>query len=245
MVNEPGATQAVELAHANPKLAVGLHIAVSNGAASRQHSSISPDRRFQDNPAASGIRYFFSLKARREVADEVEEQFNRFAKTGLPGSHVDGHQHLHMHPVVWDAVIRQCEAHGIRRIRIPYEEWRPYSTARLLGRRLEWLFFRALRQRCLRTLSGRGFTVMDRVYGHLESGNMTSEYVLELLERLDGRTHEVYFHPGAPHAQKLSRDSEMDVELHALLDHRIRERIDRLRLVLTTYAGTESVTADR
>src|SRR5262249_47715855 len=142
----------------------------------------------------------------------------RFAATGLPFSHVDGHQHLHLHPVVWDHVIRQCEAYGVRCIRIPYEEFRPAARERLAGRRMEWLFFRALRRRCLRTLAGRGFVVADRVYGHLESGRMTARYVEGLLGRLGGQTNEVYFHPGTPHAQRLPGGSpDMDVDLDALL----------------------------
>ena len=80
---------------------------------------------------------------------------------------------------------------------------------------------------------------MDRVYGHLETGNMTAEYVLGLLGRLEGRTNEVYFHPGTRHARPLEGSTDMDVELHALLDTRVKERIRSLGLCLTTFAGTE------
>lgn len=242
MVNEPHASQAVEMARANPRLGVGLHVVVSNGRAAR-HSAIAPNGRLADDPATTGIRFFFSRAARGAVAAEVEEQFARFAALGLPWSHVDGHQHLHVHPVVWDAVIRQCEAHGIRRIRIPFEEWRPFSRERLAARRVEWLFFRALRRRCLRALAGRGYTVMDRVYGHLESGRMSSDYLLGLLPRLGGETNEVYFHPGTPHvcpARPLPDDPESDVELRALLDPRVKDLIQSLDLCLTTFANIKS-----
>jgi len=239
MVNEPAADEAAALARETPSLAVGLHVVVSNGLATRP-SAIAPDGRFMNDPAVAGFRAFFSRAARRAVELEVEGQFARFAATGLGWSHVDGHQHLHMHPVVWDSVIRQCEAHGVRRIRIPYEEWMPFSTGGLARRRIEWLFFRALRRRCLLTLGGRGFIAMDRVYGHLESGRMTREYLLAVLPRLGGRTNEVYFHPGTPHALPLASDPSIDVELHALLDPSVRERIESLGLCLTTFAGAEA-----
>jgi hopanoid biosynthesis associated protein HpnK len=243
MVNEPGASQAVELANAHPKLGIGLHVVVSNGCAARS-SAISPDGRFAEDPAMTGIRYFFSRSARAAIAAEVEEQFARFARLGLPWSHVDGHQHLHMHPVVWAAVTRQCEAHGIRRIRIPYEEWRPFTRERLPGRRMEWLFFRTLRRRCLRSIAGRGFMVMDRVYGHLESGRMSSEYLLNLLPQLGGATNEVYFHPGTPHAAPLPGEPDSDVELLALLDPRVNDLIHSLGLCLTTFADADESVAN-
>jgi predicted glycoside hydrolase/deacetylase ChbG (UPF0249 family) len=170
---------------------------------------------------------------------EVGEQFRRFAETGLPWSHVDGHQHLHMHPVAWDCVIRSCEEYGVRRIRIPYEEFIPVTPGRIAARRMEWLFFRLLRRRCLRTLQGKGFTVADRVYGHLETGSMTEDYVLKLLGRLQGDTNEIYFHPGTPHAKLMDNSAGMDVELNALLSPGVRTRIEELKISPVTYTQLE------
>jgi len=240
MVNEPAADEAVEIARALPTLAVGLHLVVSHGRAALLPEAIphlvNAEGRFRDSPARAGIVGFFSRAARRELACEIEAQFARFAATGLPFSHVDGHQHLHLHPVVWDSVILQCEAHDVRRVRIPYEEFRPATLAGLAGRWMEWLFFRALRRRCLRTLAGRGFVVADRVYGHLETGRMTAAYVTALLGRLGGQTNEIYMHPGTPHAQPLPGGPPgMDVELDALLSPVVRARIEALGLRLTTY----------
>lgn len=243
MVNEAAASEATAAAKETPSLALGLHVVLSNGLASRP-SAVAPRGSFAQDPAMAGFRYFFSREPRRASEAEVEAQFARFAAMGLACSHVDGHQHLHMHPVVWDAVIRQCEAHGVRNIRIPHEEWAPFSSEGLMRRRIEWAFFRALRRRCLRTLAGRGFTTMDRVYGHLESGRMSRAYLLDLLPRLGGQTNEVYFHPGTPHALPLADDPSIDVELHALLDPSVRERIDSLGLCLTTFAGAAAAIRD-
>jgi hopanoid biosynthesis associated protein HpnK len=243
MVGEPGAVEAIRLAEANPSLAIGLHVVLSNGLCTLPANSIphlaSSNGRFREDPAAAGMRMFFSSAARREVAQEVGEQFRTFAETGLPWSHVDGHQHLHMHPVVWDCVVRCCEEYGVRRIRIPYEEFIPVSPGRLAARRIEWLFFRVLRKRCLRSLRGKEFTVAERVYGHLETGSMTEEYVLELLGRLQGNTNEIYFHPGTPHAQLMPHNPGMDVELNALLSPAVRARIMELKLRPATYPQLE------
>lgn len=240
MVNEPAAAEAVEIARAHPALAVGLHVAVSNAQAALPPEAIphlvDAAGRFREKPARAGFVAYFSRAARRELACEIEAQFARFAATGLPCSHVDGHQHLHLHPVVWDNVIRQCEAHGVRCVRIPHEEFLPATRERLIGRRMEWLLFRALRRRCLRTVAGRGFVVAERVYGHLETGRMTAAYVVTLLGRLGGRTNEIYLHPGTPHARPLpGAPPGMDVELDALLSPVVRARLEELNFHLTTY----------
>ncbi|MEP6754899.1 MAG: hopanoid biosynthesis-associated protein HpnK [Chthonomonadales bacterium] len=239
MVNEPAAAAAVQLAKETPGLAVGLHLALSNGFAASSPSNaphlVLRNGRYRDDPARAGFAYFFKRTCRQEVRSEILSQFARFAATGLPWSHVDGHQHLHMHPVIWDEVIHCSEKFGAKCIRIPYEPWQPATKNNRFGRRVEWVFFRALRSRCLKTLAGKGFTVADRVYGHLETGRMTAAYVNELLGRLEGESNEIYFHPGTPHAAKLGLNDDMDVELDALLNKDVRATVDRLDLQLTTY----------
>ena len=241
MVNESAAGEAVELARQHSSLAVGLHLTLSNGIAALTHEAsphiVDSRRRFRESPALAGIACFFHPFARREVRKEVRAQFEKFLATGLPCDHVNGHQHLHLHPVIWDAMTELCEEYGVKRVRIPYEEFLPKNRKRLAGRRMEWLFFRTLRRRSLRTLEGKGFTVPDRVYGHLETGRITEEYLLELLGRLEGATNEIYSHPGTPHSAPSPGDSAaVDAELAALISSRIRERISELTLDKTSYS---------
>lgn len=234
MVNEAGASEALDLARANPGLAVGLHLVLSDGLAAlpadRIPHLVGATRRFRSNPAVAGIRYFFGRAARREVKSEMAAQFDRFAAAGLDWSHVDGHQHLHLHPVVWDEMVRLSEAHGVRSVRIPNEEFLPPQGSNRGLCLVEWLMFGALRRRCLRRIRGKGFTVADRVYGHLATGEISVSYLVGLLGRLKGQTNEVYLHPG-------TRDSSEDAELQALISPAVRRRIDDLELCLATYAG--------
>ncbi|MGH9842971.1 MAG: ChbG/HpnK family deacetylase, partial [Blastocatellia bacterium] len=99
MVNEHAARQAVELARANPNLAVGLHLVLVLGRAALPHSELPAitdvKGRFTDSSFRAGVQYYFSAAARREVRREMRAQFVRFAATELELSHVDGHTHLH------------------------------------------------------------------------------------------------------------------------------------------------------
>lgn len=237
MVVEAAAAEGVEIARELPSLAIGLHLATSNGRAALPPATIphlvDSGGRFREDPARAGIAYFFRPAARREIAREVEAQFERFAATGLTFSHVDGHQHLHLHPVVWDQVVRQCRTHRVKCIRVPCEEAVSGAPA---GRRMERAFLMALRRRCLRSIREHGLYVADRVYGHIATGRMTAAYVSGLLGRLGGQVNEIYLHPGTAHAMPMpGGPAGMDVELDALLSPRVRERIEALNLRLTTY----------
>jgi hopanoid biosynthesis associated protein HpnK len=256
MVAEPAFAEAVEAARANPRLGVGLHVVTTYDRALLPSAQI--DRlvdstgRFRRDPLAAGLTYAFSSKARAQLQIEIAAQFARFAETGLPWSHVDGHQHFHMHPFVWDTVLDQCDRYGIHRIRVPHEEFRAHFRAQGDGPNLNsaaTLALRAMRRRNLRvlnqrgTLGGRAPFLCDRVYGQLQTGNMHTAYVKDLLGRLPAGLSEVYLHPGADHARALPpeerKDGIEDVELLALLDSGVRHAVEENGLITGSYPDTE------
>src|SRR5437879_2168041 len=95
MVNEEASAEAVALARENPRLGVGLHLALLCG-----HSALPPERipglvdeqqRFSDNPVGVGFRYFMRRELPAQLQAEMQAQFERFAATGLSLDHVNGH----------------------------------------------------------------------------------------------------------------------------------------------------------
>jgi chitin disaccharide deacetylase len=116
MVNERAAPQAIELARANPTLAVGLHLVLVLGRAALPQHEIphltDAQGHFSSSSFQAGVKYYFSAAARRELRREMRAQFEKFVATGLPFSHVDGHTHLHQHPLIFKELIRLCEASG-------------------------------------------------------------------------------------------------------------------------------------
>jgi hopanoid biosynthesis associated protein HpnK len=236
MVNEPAAAQAVELAKANPTLAVGLHLVLVLGRAALPHAELPniTDARgnFTRGSFRAGIQYYFSAAARREIRREMRAQFERFVGTGLPFSHVDGHTHLHQHPVVFDELIRLCEEFGVRRVRVVKGEMRLSLTLdrRNLPIKLLWgTVFNLLGRWCERRLEGRGFVQPRKVYGLLQSGDVNEEYLLGLLERMPWMSSEIYAHPLAPDADEASRRENPggERELQALTSARVRIAIER------------------
>jgi hopanoid biosynthesis associated protein HpnK len=244
MVNERAADQAVELAKQNPNLAVGLHLVLVLGRAALPHSEIpritNPQGHFTNSSFRAGIQYYFNQAARREFRREMRAQFERFIATGLPFSHVDGHTHLHQHPVVFDELIKLCEEFGVRRVRVVKGEMRLSLKLdrRNLPIKLLWgTVFNLLGRWCEKRLHGRGFARPQKVYGLLQSGDMNENYLVGLLERIDAASSEIYAHPLAFDADETAKRENPGgaLELRALTSSRVRAAIEKAGFRLATY----------
>ncbi len=244
MVNEPAAAEAVQLAKENPDLAVGLHLVLVLGSSALPHNQIpslvNQSNEFIKSPPLAGIKYFFSPQARRELKKEMRAQFEKFVATGLPFSHVDGHTHLHMHPVIFDELIKLCEEFNVRRIRVAKSEIKlslsldrsSFPLKIILG-----IVFNLLAKRCHKKLKGRGFIVPEKVYGLLQTGNMNENYVLGLIPKMAKVPSEIYAHPLSPGAEKWNREENPggEVEFNVLLSSEVRETILVAGFSPTTY----------
>ncbi|MGH9441327.1 MAG: hopanoid biosynthesis-associated protein HpnK [Thermoanaerobaculia bacterium] len=214
--------EAVDLARAHPRLAVGLHLAVLDGKAALSPGDI-PDLVdeagcFSRAPVAAGLRYQFSRRARGQLRREIRAQLERFRDTGLTLSHVDGHHHLHLHPVVLSCLADLAGEFRIPVIRLPSEE---LSLAlRLDGRgfatKILWAgIFSRLRRSGERRLRSANVGFADRVYGLLATGRITEKYLLGLIPTIRASDVEIYSHPGA--------NAE---ELEALLSPAVRNAVE-------------------
>ncbi len=105
MVNGAACAEAVSLAEANPGLGVGLHLTLLCGRSALTQAQIpglvNSRNEFTDDSFKAGVGYYFNRRLRAQLRQEVHEQFKRFRATGLPLDHVNGHLHMHLHPVVF------------------------------------------------------------------------------------------------------------------------------------------------
>jgi hopanoid biosynthesis associated protein HpnK len=233
MVTGDAFEEAVVLSRQHPRLAVGLHLVILDAKAALPGRDI-PDLvdsggRFSSAPVRAGLRYQFVGRSRRQLRAEIRAQLERFRETGLKLSHVDGHHHLHLHPVVLSCLGGLAREFRIPAIRLPSEEL-------ALGLRLDrgriaakilwaWIFGR-LRRSGERRLKRAGIAFADRVYGLLATGRVTEEYLLGLIPRLRAERVEIYSHPSAG-----------SLELHALLSPRVRDAIEEAGFTLSTYGS--------
>ena len=229
MVNGDAFEEAVALAHAHPRLSVGLHLVVICGRATLPAGRIpllaAPLGRFSDSPVRAGLRYQFNRLAQEQLRLEIRAQLEKFHRTGLQLSHVDGHLHMHLHPVVLKALIDLAGEFGIGAIRLPGEELgmtlrldRSDSLRKVI---YSWVFNR-LRLCGGRRLKAARIQFTDRVYGLLQTGRMTEEYLLGLIPKIRASRVEIYSHLST-------------AELEAYLSPRVRVALDASGFQLATY----------
>lgn len=242
IVTGDAAAEAVEIARQAPTLAVGLHLVVAGGKAALPPAQnphiVDQNGHFPGDPVAAGLRYFFRSTAQTELAAELEAQFERFAATGLPLSHVDGHMHMHMHPTVFRLLLPLAEEHGAQGLRLPRDDfWLSVGyDRRRAGLKAVWaLVFGLLARHCVKQLEGHPLKVAHRVYGLMQTGQMRESYVVGLLRDLRVPTAELYFHPSTRVEDGALGPNPSD--LAALLSPAVRDVIQARGLRLATYSA--------
>ena len=230
---------AVRLARENPTLAVGLHVTLAEGwpcLPPRELPGLTErDGRLGSGPGV-GFFILFNREARRALVREMEEQFRKFLATGIPLSHVDGHLHFHLHPLIFPRLLRLAEESGASGIRIPRDDWKlslRFPPRRFILSTIWALIYAPLASWALRLARASSLAVTDRVYGLFKSGSMTEDYVAGILQNLRERSAELYFHPTS--GQRIAALGPNPGDLATLLSPRIRQIIEERGIRLSTY----------
>jgi hopanoid biosynthesis associated protein HpnK len=233
MVNEPGLDEAVALAKQNPKLGVGLHLSLLCGRAALSPEKIpglvSPHGEFSKNPIATGFRYFFQRGLQQQLRAEIHAQFEKFRATGLSLDHVNGHLHLHLHPVIFRILMEDAGKLGIRHLRFTrdcFARSRRMARGRWFYRASHALIYEWLSSRAREPLRQRGIKHPQITFGLLQDSHVDEEYVLKLLPELPPGDSELYSHPSL---------DEFKHEFDALVSPRVKELVKKLGIELIRY----------
>ena len=226
MVNEPDCAEAVALAKENPRLGVGLHLALLCGHSALPREKIpglvNERNEFSNDPVGAGFRYFAQRGLREQLRAEIREQFARFRATGLPLDHVNGHLHLHLHPTVFAILMEESESFGLRHLRLTREPfWMdvPLARGRRLYRAVHAMIYFLLAGRVRARLRQQQIQHTERVFGLLQNDRVDETYVLKLLEFLPTGDSELYSHPSLDKF-KHEFDALVSPRVQALLEQR-------------------------
>ena len=242
MVAEPAARAAAEIARENPALDVGLHVVVCRGRsvldASRLGAAVRGSGEFINNPVAAGMRYFFDRSMRAVMTGEIRAQVERHLELVGYLNHIDGHLNFHIHPLFADILVDLAVEYKVPCIRLPREH--VMTTLRLsrdnAPRKLvESIIFRALSRRTSRMMAERGLTSTDALFGLHQSGHLSEDYVVGVIDRIRDGSTELYFHPAAD-IGGVPPAAEAQLEVEILTSQRVRDAIDRNGIELITFA---------
>jgi predicted glycoside hydrolase/deacetylase ChbG (UPF0249 family) len=218
--------RAAERLRAIPSLAVGVHLTLVGARPlsppGEVRSLVGPDGALLPGFGAFLRRYSVGMIRPGEVERELRRQIEAVRDAGLSVTHLNGHQHLHVLPRVYEVVLRLAVEYGIAYVRIPVDR-RPRRgpLARRLAVAALARFARAARRReptYERPRSG------DATIGIAQAGHLTVERIEELLPFVEGVT-ELVCHPGLDDqgiAAEFPWGYEWETETRALCDPALR-----------------------
>lgn len=181
-------------------------------------------------------RFIFRLFSRRiqkeHVKKELFAQCSRLAKRWPEISHMDGHHHVHIFPVIRDVAAELAREFGIKFIRSPREGcWSPVRKG--FFRRLFVSAFNSSKPAYWR---GRGFSSTDNFGGFtLGAGNNLMKKWIETVSILPEGQTEIMVHPGYTSDISDSYNSEREDEITALESPALVEAADDAAVEIVSF----------
>lgn len=230
LVTGAAADDAIARARRNPGLRVGLHLAVCEARpASAPHRLRGLlDKRGELRAPVLALLQWLLPWHRSALEAEIRAQFALFAATGLPLDHVDGHNHMQLHPAVLPILLRVAKENGSPPLRLPFEPLRPSLRAASPRRwtfRLPWLVMRPWSSYVKRQLTAAGLTSNDYLFGIYDCGRFDLKRWLALLPHLPAGVSEIHCHPATRRCSEIDRtmaDYAHEAELSALLSPQLK-----------------------
>lgn len=202
MVNGEAFEEAVCLAREYPTLGVGIHLTLLCGSSTLPPAQIpglvDAKGQFSNDPVSTGMRYFFLPKLQAQLEAEITAQFEKFRSTGLVLDHVNGHLHLHLHPVVFKIIMRHAREWGIKHMRLTRDSLR--LSRKMASGQWAYRISHAIIYHCLScwarpTLDRANIAHTEMVFGLLQNARVNEAYVSALLPELPPGDSELYSHP--------------------------------------------------
>ncbi len=243
----------VKVARVLPALGVGVHLNFSDGApvaGSKALPSLVDER----GELSGGPEQLLLKLARRklklsDVEREWDAQIEKIRAAGIAPTHLNGHKHVHMLPGLFPIALKLAKKHSIAAIRISNEA-SPLRTA-LSGKnggnsRIE--LKQGVQARGLKLLARDAHKLADKAgiesadyfCGIAQTGVLTREGVLNLLESLPEGTTELMCHPGYLDEDLAASDTRLQnsraAELEILTDITVRKSVASHGIRLINYS---------
>ncbi len=243
LVNLDFFEDAVSIARENPDVPIGIHLNLLWGRPIARPEQVptlvDAEGFFPRSMTTMAWRYGMGQLSSEELRIELGEQVQRFLATGLRPTHIDTHKQTHCLPGIFEILLEVASAHGIERVRLPYEQ-QPLQLSRLpsrlaLMRRLLPFIFR---RRNKRLLSRAGFRSTDHLVGFDFCESFDEQSLSQLLCDLKPGVTEILCHPGN-HDQELAQFSRIPpyrrTQLEALTSLEIKRQIEELQISLISF----------
>lgn len=234
---------AVALARRNPGLSLGVHLTLVEGMPvllpEKIPSLVTSEGRFFGSLGMFLTRWLSGRIRPREVQRELEAQVEKAIDCGIKVDKLDSHMHLHLLPGLFQIVLDLARRYRIAALRYPKE----HILARGSFPGLVGLWRRAILTSLAipraHRISMAGLFAPDHFSGVAESGRLTEDDLLRILQQLRPGVTEVMVHPGyhdcGLDAWPQSRRYAREQEVRALTSPKVKALVRDLRIRLMSY----------
>jgi chitin disaccharide deacetylase len=246
MVGGPASRDAVARAKRLPSLRVGLHLVLVEGRPVLPPASIpglvDKNGEFSAPLAQAGIRFFLLPGVRSQLEAEIRAQFQAFRTTSLPLDHVNGHNHMHLHPTVLTVALKVGREFGLAAVRVPHEpplrSWR-ISQRSLVSRLAAGLSLTPWTGLMRARLKQQKLRCNDFIFGMFDTGAMTTEQTLRIIGHLPDGVTEIYFHPATRRCPEIDRtmpEYRHEEEFAALTSPLVKEALQAANIERISFS---------
>jgi hopanoid biosynthesis associated protein HpnK len=250
MANGAAFDDAVERAKMEPGLDVGCHLNLVEGDPVARPSEIphlvGTNGRFH-RLRSFVVRLAAGAIPAAEIERECSAQIEKLLAAGLRPSHLDTHQHTHLHPRVARVLARVARRHGIAWIRRPFENFSPPGDGGVGLRRLMGVALKLFRPEFDRCMAEYDIRLTDFFTGYRLTGCWTKLAMEATLGALQEGITELMCHPGYCESEleasptMLRREREQELEI--LTDPEWRARLSQGGVVLQSFRGAAAAPA--
>jgi hopanoid biosynthesis associated protein HpnK len=253
LANGAAFDDAMSVARSLPAIGVGVHLNLSDGAPVAGSKAV-PSLVDQRGELSGGPEQLLLKLARRklrlsDVEREWDAQIEKIRAAGISPTHLDGHKHVHMLPGLFPIALKLAKKHSIPAIRISNEA-SPLRAA-LSGksrRNSGTVLKQGVQARGLKLLARdahkladkSGIESADYFCGIAQTGVLTREGVLNLLESLPEGITELMCHPGYLDEDLAHSDTRLQnsrvAELEILTDIAVRKSVASHGIRLINYS---------
>ncbi len=234
LVNGTNAENAAKQWLGNTTLPLYLHISLTEGRsiATRDKIAYLINKKGNLNASYTNLLIasflpnisFRRMELKKQIYIELNEQINHFKRiTGLESISIDGHQHVHLIPIVLDVIIELAQKQNITWVRTTLEplpaglSWQDWSRTFSNNGWSKWIILQLLSIRAKQKLIRASIKTNAGFAGVLFTGHMNEKILLKSIAEMciifnaNGETRPIILtHPSEPIDLKTERKALID-----------------------------------
>lgn len=249
--------EAVELAKTVPRLSIGCHIVLIDGAPMLPAAQIpsliqaKESQQFRDSLKTFAVRVLTGRMNPKEVEAEASAQIGKLRSAGITVSHFDAHKHTHLFPKMLRPLLRAAAANGVRAVRNPFGPRLPLRSSQLLARPSLWTRYAELHvlnrfaAKFREAVDREGFSTPDGSLGVEVTGSLDENLFHAIARSIPDGTWEFVCHPGYNDADLQAARTRLresrETELRVLTLPVARDALEKHGVELISYRDLQPV----